>query len=148
MGKPRKQSKSAKRSGGKKGMQRIYDELGQYFQQVPGGIGDKFGGYTPGPWGLKEMEADQERAQQQFLERLKRARLDQLAQSSQARVQQDLQQRLQGRMGGGGGGYGANVGSLSGPGPGYGWGGWGGGLGSIGGGGKKRRGVVTITDLE
>lgn len=143
MGEPRKKSRPAKRSGGRLD-QRIYDELGQYFRQVPGGIGDKFGGYTPGPWGLLEMEADQQRAQEQFLERLKRARLDQLAQSTQAQVQQDLQQRLQGRTGGGGGGGKVGRGRT-----GSGWPGNFGGfdLGEFARGSGQKRGVVTITDL-
>jgi hypothetical protein len=146
MGKPRQQSRPAKRRGRRR---TLYDELGEYFRQVPGGIGDTSGGYTPGPWGLVEMEADQERAQQQFLDRLRRARLDQLGQRTQEQVQQDLQQRLQGRAGGGGGGGG--TGWSGGGTAGYRQGGSFGGFRLspiVGPSSGRRRGVVTITDLE
>lgn len=78
------------------------DELGDYFRQVPGGIGDTFGGYTPGPGGLLEMEADQNTANEQFRNRARRARMNITANNTQTQVQSDAQAQINRSVGGGG----------------------------------------------
>lgn len=81
--------------------QDIYDEVGNQSQQVPGGIGDTFGGYTPGPWGLLEMEADQNTANEQFRNRARTARTNITANNTQTQVQSDAQAQINRSVGGG-----------------------------------------------
>lgn len=129
---------------------RRYAGLGEAMRrQNPGGIGDTFGGYTPGPWGLREMGADQQRQNRELINRIRQTLLDRMAQDTQTEVQGDLQSRIDAQTGGGSGGARTGGGSFP-------------GGGSFGGssafwndlfrmsgmtGGRNRTGTVTITDL-